>query len=75
MYMQQAPGFHVGGPSMVYRLKRAIYGCKQSAMLFHRTLRDALLSLGAKQASADECLFLFQEGKSKMRVLAHVDDI
>ena len=75
MYMQQAPGFHVGGPHMVYKLKRAIYGCKQSAMLFHNTLRDTLLGLGAKQSRADECLFLFQEGESKMRVLAHVDDL
>jgi hypothetical protein len=60
---------------MVYKLNRAMYGCKQSAMLFHNTLRDALLGLGAKQSRADECLFLFQEGESKMRVLAHVDDL
>ena len=74
MYMRQAPGFARGGPGMVYRLKKAIYGCRQSSALFHKVVRDALLGLGAVQAAADECLFILREASGWAKILVHCDD-
>lgn len=78
MYMEQPEGyeeFDEGGEvRLVCKLLKAIYGCKQSSRLFHQVVRGALLSFGATQASADECLFIFKKGKSWLKVLVHVDD-
>jgi hypothetical protein len=76
MYMEQAPGFIKGGVHLVYRLNKAIYGCKQSARLFFQVVRDFLLSpeVGATQAKADECLYIVRAGSSWVRILVHVDD-
>ena len=72
MFMEQPPGFEQG--QGVWKLLKAIYGTKQASRLFHKMVRDALLQLGARQSKADECLFLIDEGRHKMRILVHVDD-
>ena len=77
MYMSQAPLYEIPGDAgerLVCRLLKAIYGCKQASRLFHQAVREKLLELGAVQASADECLFIFRDGDDWMRVLCHVDD-
>ena len=77
MYMRQPPRYEIPGDAgerLVCKLLKAIYGCKQASRLFHVEVREKLLDLGAVQAKADECLFIFKEGSDWMRVLCHVDD-
>ena len=77
MYMLQPPRYEIPGDAgerLVCKLLKAIYGCKQASRLFHAEVRKELLDLGAVQATADECLFIFKEGDDWMLVLCHVDD-
>ena len=78
MYMEQPPGFQIpdedGVVRKVCRLYKAIYGCKQASRLFHQEVKKALISQGAVQGKADECLYLFRDGASWLKVLVHVDD-
>ena len=78
MYMEQPPGYQVpdddGVVRKVCRLYKAIYGCKQASRLFHQEVKKALLAQGAVQGKADECLYIFRDGDSWLKVLVHVDD-
>ena len=75
MYMEQPPGFVEGdGRGKVYRLLKSVYGTKQASRLFHLLVRKTLLDLGAVQAKADECLFIFRSEVGEVYVLTHVDD-
>ena len=60
----------------VVRLKRALYGCVQSARLWYQKLSSDLISLGFVKNKLDECVFnrLEADGKQSTIVL-HVDDM
>ena len=54
IYMLQPKGFEVPGKeSMVCRLKRSLYGLKQSSRCWFVELRKYLMSLRYKQSKAD----------------------
>jgi hypothetical protein len=73
--MEQPPGFVRGdGRAKVYKLLKSVYGTKQASRLFYLLVRKTLLELGAVQAKADECLFLFRSEVGVVNVLTHVDD-
>ena len=74
IYMEQPPGFH-DGTDRVLRLKKTIYGLKQSARVWNKRLHDALLSLGYMRLYADSCVYT-RRLKGKLAILAfHVDDL
>ena len=59
IYMMQPEGFEVPGKeSMVCRLKRSLYGLKQSSRCWFVGLRKYLMSLRYEQSKADPCVFL-----------------
>ena len=60
IYMEQPLGYRVCGEhgvKLVWRLKKSIYGCKQSSRMFHLQVKRVLDMIGAVQSTADECLF------------------
>ena len=59
------------------RLRRALYGLKQSPRLFWRDLRNTLKSAGFKQAVYDPCLFSMKDKETGLFVLilCYVDDL
>ena len=65
-----------GKKDKVLRLKRSIYGLKQSARVWNIKATSALLKIGFKQGKADKCLFkrVEQDG-SITYVLIYVDDL
>jgi Reverse transcriptase (RNA-dependent DNA polymerase) len=73
IYMKQPPGFSNG--SKVYKLKKSIYGLKQSAKVWNDTLNNSLLKNGMKRSEADKCLYAMNSGGEVMYLLVHVDDI
>jgi len=83
IYMNQPPGFEEPGPGgekMVLRLKKSIYGLKQSGHLWHRTLTKHLQSRGYSPLQSDVCLMMKtwtdQSGAEQKIVLGiYVDDI
>uniref|UniRef100_A0A5S6QQU2 Integrase catalytic domain-containing protein n=1 Tax=Trichuris muris TaxID=70415 RepID=A0A5S6QQU2_TRIMR len=77
IYMEQPQGFVVPGKeSKVLRLKKSIYGLKQSARCWNRKATEALSKLGFTQGQADQCLFTRKEENNEITyVLLYVDDL
>lgn len=76
LYMVQPPGHVVRGKeSMVCRLRRSIYGLKQSARCWNKCLDAALKNFGFKQSTADACLYTKYVRGKIVYLLVYVDDI
>jgi hypothetical protein len=73
VYMEQPKGFANGRG--VCKLRRAIYGLKQSGRLWNKTLHTNLKSMGFRQLEADPCVYLWQQGEQTMVVGVYVDDL
>ncbi|CAH2103986.1 unnamed protein product [Euphydryas editha] len=58
----------------VLRLKRAIYGLKQSARAWYIRVEDCLLKLGYKKSDYEPCLFVKSDKNTKVYVALFVDD-
>jgi len=57
------------------RLKRALYGCVQSARLWLEKLRDTLVSLGFEANPYDLCTFNKVVDGEQISIAFHVDDL
>jgi hypothetical protein len=69
-------GEYVGSDGkIVVELKRALYGCLQSSLLWYQTLSEFLLRQGFRRCNYDSCLFIKQEGSNEVLVCVHVDDL
>ncbi|XP_071920701.1 uncharacterized protein [Coffea arabica] len=78
VYMNQPPGFVLQGKSsgMVCRLKRAIYGLKQSPRAWFGCFRDVVQKYGMIHSEADHSVF-YRHSPSKdiIYLVIYVDDI
>lgn len=72
IYMKQPPGFKIG--DKVCKLKKGLYGLKQSARAWNKEVKEVLVTNGYKQSQADQCLYLSHDSNEKCYVLVHVDD-
>ena len=81
IYMEQPEGFRdTGKPEYVCKLKKGLYGLKQSARCWNATLDSYLKSRGYVSNDADECVYYKSEkqddGSTNFIILAvYVDDI
>ena len=60
--------------SIIAELKKALYGCIESAVLWHEELSQTLLSLRMKKNDTDPCIFKLS-GKRHLTVTVYVDDL
>ena len=75
VYMKQPEGFIVKGQQdLVCRLKRSIYGLKQSGRCWNNTLDEELKKMGFVQSASDPCIYIASEGEMCI-VAVYVDDI
>ena len=75
VYMKQPEGFiSKGQEHLVCRLKRSIYGLKQSPRCWNRTLDEELKKLGFVQSANDPCIYVATEGE-KLVIAVYVDDL
>ncbi|MCP3677051.1 MAG: hypothetical protein GY721_05525, partial [Deltaproteobacteria bacterium] len=74
IYMKQPRGFGDGSPR-VCRLRKAIYGLKQSSRLWNADLHTTLLALDFIRCKSDPCLYILKKGSSVALLLVYVDDI
>ena len=73
IYVYPPEGY--GKPGMVYKLKRALYGLKQSARLWGQKLASKLREQGFRSLRSDNCLFMrVRNGKTTL-VGVYVDDL
>ena len=74
IYMQQPPGYlQSGKEEFICKLRKSIYGLKQSPRCWNAKLSDYLKSLGFKESGADPCVFI---KSCKLQIIAvYVDDL
>ena len=74
IYMHLPPGFKTDDPTKVCRLRKSIYGLKQSPRCWFSKLSKTLLDFGFTQSYEDYSLFSFIEGNICLHILVYVDD-
>ena len=76
VYMQQPKGFvRQGQEELVCKLKKSIYGLKQSPRCWNSTLDAYLKELEFTQTASDPCIYYRNTGEDMMYVGVYVDDI
>ncbi len=77
IYMEQPEGYTVPGKEeMVCRLKKSLYGLKQSPRCWNQKFRESMELLQFKQSQADPCIFSKGSEKDKLIIIAvYVDDL
>lgn len=75
IYMRQPEGFHSGTERSVCRLKRNLYGLKQSARIWNKKVDSVFKAMGFVQSIADPCLYIRKKGGTFTYILIYVDDI
>ncbi|CAI7781130.1 unnamed protein product [Closterium sp. NIES-54] len=75
IWLRRPPGFtDTFPPGTQWRLRRPVYGLRQSPGEWHDTLRSTLRDLGFRPSSADPSLFV-RTGSTPFFVLVYVDDL
>ena len=75
VYMRQREGFAVKGQEdLVCKLKRSIYGLKQSPRCWNSVLDSQLKQMGFVQAKGDPRIYVTSEGEMFI-IAVYVDDI
>ena len=65
-----------GKEGWCWRLRKSLYGLKQSEHQWKKKLDEVMKELGFEKANADECLYILREdGKISLLVLVYVDDM
>lgn len=74
IFMTQPTGFD-DGSGLVCKLKRSLYGLKQSSRVWNEELNNVLLNFGLERSNVDQCIY-YHADKNKMLILAiYVDDV
>ncbi|CAI7798834.1 unnamed protein product [Closterium sp. NIES-53] len=74
VYMKQPPGFD-DDSDRVYKLKRTIYGLKQSTRAWYTRIDEHLLSLGFVRSECDHALYVLNKDEKKLFLLLYIDDL
>ena len=76
IYMKQPPGYvQSGKENLVCKLRKSIYGLKQSPRCWNQKLCDHLKSLGFKESGADSCVFVKNESSTLKIIAVYADDL
>lgn len=59
----------------VCHMRKAIYGLKQAARVWHNLLDRELRNLGAHPTKSDPCVYLKNKGEKLMIIVIYVDDL
>ncbi|CAI7923146.1 unnamed protein product [Closterium sp. NIES-53] len=74
IFMAQPEGLD-DGSGRVWKLKKVLYGLKQTPMQWYLKLREVLEEIGFTPSSADHSLFMFGEGEQRSFMVVYVDAI
>uniref|UniRef100_H3G5I6 Reverse transcriptase Ty1/copia-type domain-containing protein n=1 Tax=Phytophthora ramorum TaxID=164328 RepID=H3G5I6_PHYRM len=76
IYMAQPDGYmDEDHPDHVCKLKRSLYGLKQSPRMWNQTIDDFMLKLEFKKCESDHCIYLKRDGQDMIFVALCVDDL
>ncbi|GBE87024.1 hypothetical protein SCP_1002700 [Sparassis crispa] len=75
IYMRQPEGFD-DGSGRICRLRKTLYGLKQSGREWNRKLHRELTELGYKRLEADPCVYLWERKEGEVQIITvWVDDL
>lgn len=58
------------------KLKNGIYSLKQSAIIWYKTIKEQLQTIGFPELHSESCVFIYQKSKKKYLIFClYVDDI
>lgn len=76
IFMAQPEGYVLkGNEHLVCKLKKSIYGLKQSPRCWNKCLSDFLSEIGFHQSCADPCVFIRNENDEMIIIAVYVDDL
>lgn len=75
VYIKPPPGFYTLDDKKVCRLRKSLYGLKQSPRCWFGKLTSALCEYGFIQSLSDYSLFSFDKGGVHINILIYVDDM
>ena len=76
IYMEQPPGYiEKGEEHLVCKLKRSLYGLKQSSRCWSTVFKEYMESINFKPCTADPCIFVTGEGADLTIIAVYVDDL
>jgi len=76
VYMEQPPSYaNSSHPNHVCRLKKTIYGLKQTPRAWFHRFSHFLLTVGFNSSQADSILFVYSSAHEIIYLLLYVDDI
>ena len=73
IYMKQPMGYE-DGSNRVCKLRKSLYGLKQSSRCWNKRFKDFLAKYGMLCSDADPCLFYSQGEGRKLLIALYVDD-
>ena len=73
IYMSQPQGF-IEGKNLVCRLKKSLYGLKQSPRQWNFKFKSFLETQGFIESSADSCVFISKTSSNPVYLCVYVDD-
>ena len=76
IYVAQPEGFAAQGQEhLVCRLKKSLYGLKQSPRQWYQKLHSTLSDLGFSCCASDHCVWIWAKNGIKVIIPAYVDDL
>ena len=79
VYVKQAPGYEennpISGEPQVMKLKRSLYGLRQSPVNWFNTINDKLQTIGFKPTGSDPCMYVHGSHEDYAIMTLYVDDI
>ena len=78
LYMEQPEGFEIMGENntkLVCKLKKSLYGLKQSGRNWNQTLDKALKEFGFSKSKVDPCMYVLRNDGKVLILIIYVDDI
>lgn len=75
IYMRLPKHICTGEADRIVKLIRSLYGLREAPLIFFTGLSTYLISMGFKQSSYDDCLFIRELADGYQYVLIHVDDM
>ena len=76
IYMEQPPGYiKEGKERLVCKLKKSLYGLKQSSRCWNTVFKSHMESINFSQCSAEPCIFVKREGEDLSIIAVYVDDL